>query len=84
MSDSKLANYPGYAVYTKGLFYLMFLMESKVPDYVTILSPAHFICQFGNCYSGKAYPILCMLSDRNFKFGKNLGISTTIFFKTAN
>ena len=44
----------------------MFLMDSEVADYVTILSPAHFFCQFGNYYSGKADPI-CMLSDRNFK-----------------
>ena len=60
------------------LFYLMFLMDSKLPDYVTILSS---FCQFGNCYSGKADPILYMLPDRNIKFGKNLGISATNFLK---
>ena len=57
------------------LFHLMFLMNPKVSDYV---SPVHFlICQFGDCYSGKADPILynsCILIE-TLNLEKNLGIS---------
>ena len=66
------------------LLYLMLLMDSKAPNYATILSGAHFICQFGNCYSGKADSILYMFSSGNFKFGKNLRVSTTKFLKTTD
>ena len=66
------------------LLYLMFLMDSKAPNYATILSSAHFICQFGNCYSGKADSILYMFSNGNFEFGKNLRVSATKSLETTN
>ena len=62
----------------------MFIMDSKAPNYAAILSCAHFICQFGNCYNGKADSILYMFSKGNFKFGKKFRVSATKSLKTTN
>ena len=68
------------------LLYLVIPMDSKVFGYSIVLSGyiANFFQQTTDSHSRKADPILYMLSNGNFKLGKNLRIPTAKSFKAGN
>ena len=84
MSDSKLAILAMLSRLKSShmLFYLIFLTDSKVPDYVTILSPTHFFVSLVIATVERQIPSSTCFLIETLNLEKNLGISTTKSFKT--
>ena len=83
MSDSKLAILAMLSRLKSShmLFYLIFLTDSKVPDYVTILSPTHFFVSLVIATVGRQIPSSTCFLIETLNLEKNLWMSAQNLLK---